>query len=346
MDQRGEEAEGGTSTLSVRDLSISFAPQGRRRVVVDRITFEVPANSAVGLVGESGCGKTVTGLAAMGLLPAAPGCSVSGELHFEGRDLLALSGHERRRLAGRRMSMVFQDAARALNPVMRVGDQIAAVLRAHRGLSRRAAREETLWHLERVALPAPKRQAQQYPHQLSGGMRQRVMIAMAIACSPTLLIADEPTTALDVGVQAQILSLLDRLRTEAGMSLLLISHDLAVIAELCDRIVVLYAGKVVETGPVSEVLAHPAHPYTAALLGALPSTGGREDDVTVGPVTRRKKLPVLPGGVGQALEGYAGCNFAARCGRVSERCRRELPPLVAATVSRTHHCFAPLTAPR
>ncbi len=296
--------------LSVRDLRAWFFTDQGIAKAVDGVSFEVREGETLGIVGESGCGKTVTSLALLGLLPEPPARLMDGSsVRFRGQELVGADEKQLRALRGNEISMVFQEPTSSLNPVFSVGDQIAETLRLHRGMDRRAARAEAVRLLGEVGIPEPARRVDEYPHQLSGGMRQRVMIAMAISCSPKLLIADEPTTALDVTIQAQILELLAELRRTLGMAVLLITHDLGVVAEVCDRVVVMYAGQVVETGTVEDIFVRPAHPYTRGLLGSLPSVGGAGG-----------RLVSIAGTVPSPLHWPEGCRFRARCGLAGEGC--------------------------
>jgi peptide/nickel transport system ATP-binding protein len=312
--------------LSIRDLSISFAVEGGALRAVERVSFDVPTGRTVALVGESGCGKSVTAQAILRLLPSPPARVDGGEIVFEGRDLLKLPERALREVRGGRVGMVFQEPMTSLNPVYTVGFQIMEAIRLHGRVSRGEARRQAIEGLARVGLAEPSRNVDSYPHQLSGGMRQRVLIAMALACGPALLIADEPTSALDMTVQAQILELLRGLREAAGMSLLIIAHDLALVGEIADEIVVLYAGVVVERGPARAVLRSPSHPYTRALLGSVPPPGHRVRG------ERRAKLPTIEGTLPDLRSPPAGCRFHARCPAVMDRCRTESPPLFAVGV--------------
>jgi oligopeptide/dipeptide ABC transporter ATP-binding protein len=308
---------------------------------VDGVSLEVQRGRTTALVGESGCGKSITSLAVMGLLPGVARIS-GGRIEFDGVDLSRQSPDELRRLRGDRIAMIFQEPMTALNPVLRVGEQIAEPLRVHRGLAARAARERTVELLQRVGIPEPQQRVDAYPHEMSGGMRQRVMIAMAIACEPALLIADEPTTALDVTIQAQILALLRELQRQSGMAILLITHDLAVVAEFADRASVMYAGKIVESGPVRELLDSPRHPYTQALLRSMPVL-----DAVVVNEDGRGRLPVIPGEVPRPHNRPGGCAFHPRCelGRNDAKCASQTPePTVAS--DRAWACWkAKVTAP-
>ncbi|WP_422011546.1 ABC transporter ATP-binding protein [Roseateles sp.] len=299
------------SLLTIKNLKVQFGTFP----AVDGVDLTLQAGELLGIVGESGSGKSVTMLALMGLIDA-PGKVTADAIEFEGRDLLKLSPRERRALIGRDVAMVFQDALTSLNPSYTVGAQIAEVLKAHLGLRGKAARQRVVELLEQVEIPDAASRANAYPHQLSGGMNQRVMIAMAIACGPKLLIADEPTTALDVTIQAQIMALLLKLQREQGMGLIMITHDLAVVAEMAQRVAVMYAGQVVETGPVPGLFDAPRHPYTNALLAAIPEHSAGE-----------RRLSALPGIVPGALDRPAGCLLSPRCPRVQPRCVAERPAL-------------------
>ena len=283
---------------------------------VDGIDFSLQRGRTLGIVGESGCGKSVTALSIMGLVPA-PGRVAAGEVLFEGEDLLKAPAARMRDLRGDKLSMIFQEPMTSLNPAFTVGDQIAEVLVRHRNLDRNAAKQSAVEMLRRVRIPSPERRAEDYPHRLSGGMRQRVMIAMALACNPRLLIADEPTTALDVTIQAQILDLMRALREELGTSIILITHDLGVIAELADDVIVMYAGQVVERCTVQRLFAEPQHPYTVGLLGSIPRLH-----------LAQERLSAIEGFVPDAAQLPAGCRFHPRCPFVIERCSREIPSLV------------------
>jgi oligopeptide/dipeptide ABC transporter ATP-binding protein len=315
--------------LQVEGLTVDF-PAGARRVTVVRdVALAVGRGELVGLVGESGSGKTLTALSILRLVPP-PGRIAAGRVLLDGEDLLALPEARLRRVRGARVAMVFQEPATALNPVYSIGFQIAEAVRAHRRLSRRAALAEAARLLDLVALPAARRRLADYPHQLSGGQRQRVMIAMALAAGPDLLLADEPTTALDVTVQAQILELLERLRQELGLSVLLITHDLAVVAETCERVVVMYCGEVVEEASVEELFASPAHPYTRALLAALPRLGA---------APARGKLAAIPGQVADPAARPSGCAFHPRCPEAFAPCAAREPALIPLAGGRAARCL-------
>jgi peptide/nickel transport system ATP-binding protein/oligopeptide transport system ATP-binding protein len=304
--------------LSVRDLRAWFFTDQGIAKAVDGVSFDVRAGETLGIVGESGCGKTVTSLAVLGLLPQPPAKIMEGSsVRLGSEELVGAPEARLRALRGNQISMIFQEPMSSLNPVYTVGDQIAETLRLHRGMDRAAARAAAVALLDEVGISDPSRRVDEYPHQLSGGMRQRVMIAMAISCAPKLLIADEPTTALDVTIQAQILELLAELRRTHGMAVLLITHDLGVVAEVCDRVVVMYAGQVVETGSVEDIFARPAHPYTRGLLGSLPSIEARG-----------RRLVSIPGTVPSPLHWPDGCRFRARCSLAASGC--EAPQALAA----------------
>ncbi|MFQ2194105.1 ABC transporter ATP-binding protein [Aeromonas jandaei] len=302
--------------LTVRDLEVTFTVDGDELKVLDGVSFSVVPGQTLGLVGESGCGKSVTALAIMGLLPRPHGRVVAGTIDFEGEDLLALPPEQMHRVRGNRISMIFQEPMTALNPVQTVGEQLMEVYRLHRPdygkVERKAA---AIAMLQKVGIPEPAQRFAIYPHNLSGGMRQRVMIAMALACEPDLLICDEPTTALDVTIQAQILELMKELQAQTGMAILFITHDLGVVAELCDEVVVMYAGRAVEQADVFELFDHPRHPYTHGLLGAIPRLDGQP----------KQLLNTIRGQVPALHEMPAGCRFSNRCPHASERCSHEVP---------------------
>ena len=302
--------------LEVRGLRTHFHTDRGLFRAVDGIDFSVGRGRTVGLVGESGCGKSVTSLSVMGLVASPPGQVEADAILFEGRDVLGLSADERRRLRGGKMSMIFQEPMTSLNPVHTIGQQIVEAILAHTQLSPQAAKARAIEMLELVRIPSAKQRVDDYPHLLSGGMRQRVMIAMALSCEPALLIADEPTTALDVTIQAQILDLLQDLQRRVGMAMLIITHDLGVIAEIADEVVVMYAGKVVESAPVDALFADPQHPYTIGLLGSIPRI---EVD--------RERLSTIEGSVPSPNNQPKGCRFAPRCPFADPRCHLEPPPL-------------------
>ena len=302
--------------LEVRGLRTHFRTDRGLFRAVDGIDFTVGRGQTVGLVGESGCGKSVTSLSIMGLVASPPGTVEGDSIRFEGRDLLGLSPDERRRLRGGKMSMIFQEPMTSLNPVHTIGRQIVEGILAHTQLSPQKAKERAIEMLELVHIPSAAARFDDFPHRLSGGMRQRVMIAMALSCEPALLIADEPTTALDVTIQAQILDLLSDLQQRLGMAILIITHDLGVIAEMADQVMVMYAGQIVESAAVSDVFADPQHPYTIGLLGSIPRL-----DV------ERERLATIEGTVPGANNQPKGCRFAPRCPFADGRCREAAPPL-------------------
>jgi len=296
---------------------------------VDGVSYTVHAGQTLGVVGESGCGKSVTALSIMRLVPRPPGRFAGGSVRYRGVDLLRLSEAQMREIRGNRISMIFQEPMTSLNPVLTVGRQIAETVQVHQKVSRGQALHRAVEMLRVVQIPEPERRANEYPHQLSGGMRQRVMIALALACNPELLIADEPTTALDVTIQAQILELLKKLQKELGMGVVLITHDLGVVAESCDRVVVMYAGRKVEEADVADLFDRPLHPYTRALMASMPAMN-----------TRSRRLAEIPGMVPAPHELGRGCAFAARCPYANERCRSQTPGLVDQGDSHVVACFA------
>jgi len=307
--------------LAVEDLIVEFPGAVRPVRAADRVSFAVEEGRTLGLVGESGCGKSVTALSLLRLVPE-PGRIASGRILFRGRDLMALSERQMCAVRGREISFVFQEPAAALNPVLTVGTQIAEGLVVHRLMKKKEALAEAARLLARVRIPDPERRVHEYPHQLSGGMLQRVMIAIALACRPALVIADEPTTALDVTIQAEILALLRRLRDELGLSLLLISHNLGVIAEMADRVAVMYAGRIVEEAAAKELFRAPAHPYTRGLLRAMPRPGS-----SAAPGPRPRRLPAIEGAVPDLARLPSGCAFHPRCPEVMPECREAVPAL-------------------
>jgi oligopeptide/dipeptide ABC transporter ATP-binding protein len=304
--------------LEVRNLQTQFSTRAGLVRAVDGVSFYLDGGELLGLVGESGCGKSITALSVMRLV-APPGKIVSGEIIFDGKNLLSLSDREMRQIRGDDIAMIFQDPMTSLNPVFRVGEQIAEALRLHRKLSRKEARAAAIEAMQEVAIPDPARRVDDYPQQLSGGMRQRVMIAMALACNPKLLIADEPTTALDVTIQAQILELLNELRKTRELAVLLITHDLGVVAEVADRVAVMYTGRIVEESPVEELFARPKHPYTEGLLRSVPK-------LTAAHVAKRERLETIEGVVPSPTDLPPGCHFAPRCPYRLPRCTEgEIP---------------------
>ncbi|MFO8042578.1 MAG: ABC transporter ATP-binding protein [Alkalispirochaeta sp.] len=304
--------------LDVRDLHTSFFTDDGEVKAVDGVSFSIKPGETLGIVGESGCGKSVTSLSIMRLL-SQPGRVVGGEVRFRGENLLERSEQQMRQLRGKDISMIFQEPMTSLNPVFTVGDQIAEALQIHERLDKRAAWAKAIDMLRLVGIPGPERRAKQHPFELSGGMRQRVMIGMALACNPSLLIADEPTTALDVTIQAQILSLLRGLQENLGLTILLITHDLGVVAQTCDRVAVMYAGRIVESADVHTLFANPRHPYTVGLLNSLPLAGKEEGD-----------LQAIPGSVPSPFAMPTGCRFSPRCPHARALCRGEEPALEAA----------------
>jgi peptide/nickel transport system ATP-binding protein len=307
--------------LEVENLQTHFGtPDGVVRAV-EGLSFGIDAGETVAIVGESGCGKSVTSMSILRLIAEPPG-KIAGSIRFLGRDLLKLSEPEMRRIRGNDISMIFQEPMTSLNPVLTVGRQIGETLELHQGLSSRQATERAVEMLTLVGIPAPSRRVREYPHQLSGGMRQRVMIAMALACNPKLLIADEPTTALDVTIQAQILDLMRDLKTRLGSAIMLITHDLGVVAEMAQRVVVMYAGRKVEEASVGEIFATPMHPYTRGLLGAVPRLGS-----SLAADGGRGKLAEIPGLVPSLRQPIVGCPFASRCPLVTDHCRTVAPAI-------------------
>jgi peptide/nickel transport system ATP-binding protein len=321
-----------TALLDVRGLRTLFdGEQGEVRAV-DGIDFRLERGRTLGIVGESGCGKSVTALSIMGLVPQPPGRIAAGEVLFEGEDLLQLAPQRLRDLRGDKLAMIFQEPMTSLNPAFTVGDQIAEAILRHRRVTPGEARAQTIEMLRRVRIPSPERRALDYPHQLSGGMRQRVMIAMALACNPQLLIADEPTTALDVTIQAQILELMRSLRAELGTAIILITHDLGVIAELADEVIVMYAGQVIERCAAVRLFSEPQHPYTVGLLGSIPRLH-----------LEQQRLSAIEGFVPDAAALPAGCRFHPRCPFAVEKCLQQIPPLLQITPGHYAACWrAPL----
>jgi peptide/nickel transport system ATP-binding protein len=314
--------------LEVDKLRTSFKTLSGTVRSVDGMSFSVQAGETLGIVGESGCGKSVTALSIMRLVPTPPG-QHEGAVRFKGIDLLALSEREMRDIRGNRISMIFQEPMTSLNPVLTVGRQIAETVQVHQKASRKEALQRAVEMLRLVQIPEPERRVAEYPHQLSGGMRQRVMIAMALACNPEVLIADEPTTALDVTIQAQIIDLIKGLQKELGMAMIMITHDLGVVAESCDRVVVMYAGRKVEEASVLDLFDRPLHPYTRALMASMPAMNRHGD-----------RLAEIPGMVPAPSELGKGCAFAARCGFAQQRCRDETPGLTAQGEGHVVACFA------
>jgi peptide/nickel transport system ATP-binding protein len=334
--------------LEVKNLRTHFPTRAGLVRAVDGVSFYLDRGELLGLVGESGCGKSITALSVMRLI-APPGKIVSGEILFDGKDLLKLSDREMRQMRGDDIGMIFQDPMTSLNPVYTIGEQIAEALRLHQNLSRKQAKQAAIEAMREVSIPDPSRRVDDYPHQLSGGMRQRVMIAMALACNPRLLIADEPTTALDVTIQAQILELLNELRKQRELAVLLITHDLGVVAEVADRVAVMYTGRIVEESPVGELFARPKHPYTEGLLRSVPK-------LTSEHVAKKERLETIEGTVPRPTDLPPGCHFAPRCSHWMPRCSEEEIPLyelegavkvrcvlfdLAAAVTADHHALRP-----
>jgi peptide/nickel transport system ATP-binding protein len=341
MNSTFQQAPARAPLLEVSELRTHFATDEGAFRAVDGVSFTLTAGRTLGVVGESGCGKSVTALSIMGLVPR-PGRIAGGAVRFEGADLIGLPAAELRALRGNRMSMIFQEPMMSLNPAFTVGDQIVEVILRHRAVTAQGARERALEMLRRVRIPAPEQRFSDYPHRLSGGMRQRVMIAMALACDPKLLIADEPTTALDVTVQAQILDLMRNLRDETGAAIMLITHDLGVIAELAQEVVVMYAGKVVERAGVGALFADPQHPYTVGLLGSIPKLHD-DSDRHDGQVLHDRPLATIDGVVPSPLDLPHGCRFHPRCPFVVDACRASEPSLMEVKPGHFSACWrAPL----
>lgn len=318
----------GEILLEVDDLHTHFSTLDGPARAVNGVSYVVRAGQTLGVVGESGCGKSVTAMSIMRLLPTPP-ARLYGAVRLQGIDLLSLSEADMRAIRGNRISMIFQEPMTSLNPVLTVGRQIAETVHRHQKVSRAQAMARAVEMLRLVQIPEPERRAKEYPHQLSGGMRQRVMIALALACNPEVLIADEPTTALDVTIQAQILDLIKRLQNELGMGVVMITHDLGVVAESCDQVIVMYAGRKVEEASVTELFDRPLHPYTRALMASMPSMN-----------TQSKRLTEIPGLVPSPLEPQRGCAFAARCSLANARCTTETPGLTQQGQGHGVACFA------
>ncbi len=319
--------------LEVKNLKTAFfLPEGVVRAV-DGVSFHVGEGEIVGLVGESGCGKSVTALSILGLVRWPPGRIVGGEILFQGDDLTKMSPPELRKIRGNRISMIFQEPMTSLNPIYTIGRQIMEVYREHQGLSKKEARERSIEMLEKVQIPSPSKRLDEYPHQLSGGMRQRAMIAMALACSPRLILADEPTTALDVTIQAQIIELMEELQQSLGTSVVLITHNLGVVAEFARRVIVMYSGKIVEEGPVEAIFETPLHPYTTGLLHSIPKPGEKAR-------SGKQRLAEIPGMVPSLNDLPGGCYFHPRCSRSKEICRKEEPGLIEKTPGHQVSCWA------
>jgi len=314
--------------LHVKNLRTYFYPPEGIARAVDGVSFHVNKKETLGIVGESGCGKSVTSLSIIRLVPNPPGKTVSGEIVFNDSDLLKKPESEMRRIRGNQISMIFQEPMTCLNPVFSIGDQIGEIYQIHQGMSHKQALSQALEMLKLVGIPMPERRIKEYPHQLSGGMRQRVMIAIALACNPSLLIADEPTTALDVTIQAQILTLMKNLKERLGMSIIFITHDLGVIAEMAERVIVMYAGEIVEEAFSGTLFNKPLHPYTISLLKSVPTVEGKQ-----------KKLFVIPGNVPDPLSFPNGCRFHNRCYAVFEKCKTQDPPLLRSEGEQKVRCW-------
>lgn len=314
--------------LEIEDLSVKFFTSDGIVNAVDHVTFSIEKEEVLGLVGESGCGKSVTSLAIMRLLPIPPAKITSGKIIFNGENLLEKSESEMRQIRGNVVSMIFQEPMTSLNPVITIGKQIAEAIVVHQNISREEAKKRAIEMLKVVGIPNPEKRYDDYPHQMSGGMRQRVMIAMALSCNPKLLIADEPTTALDVTVQAQILDLMTQLKEKFGMSLLLITHDLGVIAEMCDRVLVMYAGQIVEEASCMDLFDNPLHPYTVGLLKSIPRLE-----------PGKHPLHTIEGNVPNAIELPSGCRFHPRCSEAIEICTQKTPALITINSNRKVRCF-------
>jgi oligopeptide/dipeptide ABC transporter ATP-binding protein len=328
-------SEAADNLLEVRDLVVEFRTDAGVVRAVDHTSFDIPRGETLGVVGESGCGKSVTALSIMRLVADPPGRVLGGPIRYEGRNLLDLDEASMRKIRGNKISMIFQEPMTSLNPVFTTGEQVAEAVRLHQGKNRSEALEVAVEMFKLVGIPSPEERVHNYPHQMSGGMRQRVMIAMALACKPDLLIADEPTTALDVTIQAQILELLRSLQDELNMSVMLITHDLGVVAETCQNVIVMYAGRIVESGSAIDLFETPRHPYTAGLLHSIP---GHD------PGSEGKRLHEIPGMVPALHELPEGCKFQERCEHAQERCQSEEPELVAIGESQVR-CHFPLGAP-
>jgi peptide/nickel transport system ATP-binding protein/oligopeptide transport system ATP-binding protein len=322
----------GARLLEVKNLNTHFFTFDGVARAVDGASFYLDKGEVLGIVGESGCGKSVTAASIMRIVPSPPGRIVGGEILFWGQDLVTLSQKEMRRIRGNRIAMIFQEPMSSLNPVYTVGDQIAEMFILHRQMNKRDALDAAIGMLNKVQIPAPERRVGEYPHQLSGGMRQRAMIAMALACDPELLIADEPTTALDVTVQAQILDLMLKLREDTGTAIQMITHDLGVIAEVADRVVVMYAGRIVEEGPVDDIFYKTLHPYTSGLMASIPMLGGR----TAG---KQDRLTEIKGIVPSLYDLPVGCKFQQRCPKAMDVCSREEPALTAIDGGHAVRCW-------
>jgi len=317
--------------LQVNDLHTHFYTENGIVKAVDGVTFNIRKGETIGLVGESGCGKSVTALSILRLIQQPPGRIVNGQILFEDQNLLALDDVQMRKIRGNRISMIFQEPMTSLDPVFRIGDQITESIRLHMGVSKREANNRAVEMLKKVAIPVPEQRIREYPHQLSGGMRQRVMIAIALACNPKLLIADEPSTALDVTIQAQILTIMNQLKKDFDASILMITHDLGVVAEMAQSVVVMYAGKIVEYADVVELFTKPKHPYTRGLLDSIPKIDALDSE--------EKKLKTIPGIVPSLLDLKAGCHFQERCSSAFDPCSHKNPPLFEIEPGHSVRCW-------
>jgi len=316
------------SILSIKDLRTYFHTDDGIAKAVDEVSFDLKQGETLGIVGESGCGKSVTALSILRLLPKDIGIIEGGEILFEGKDIVKMTEKEIRSIRGNKISMIFQEPMTSLNPAYTCGNQIVEVLKTHQNLSGSEAKSKTIDILNSVGIPSPEQRFKEYPHQLSGGLRQRIMIAIALACEPKILIADEPTTALDVTVQAQILDLIKSMQEKYNMSVILITHDLGVVAETCSRVIVMYASKIVEEGLVSEVFKEPKHPYTLALMESIPKLN-----------EKKERLYTIEGSVPSSMEYNAGCHFANRCNLADEKCHAEEPLLIRLSETHSASCF-------
>jgi oligopeptide/dipeptide ABC transporter ATP-binding protein len=329
LSERPEQSDSAVPpVLTIRDLHTRFHTARGVARAVDGVNLDIGSGEMVALVGESGCGKTMVSLSVMGLVPSPPGRIEAGEILFKGRNLLDMDAGQMREVRGNHIGMIFQEPMTSLNPVFRIGEQIAEALRLHKGMNTKQALAAAAKHLEEVGIPAPVERLQSYPHELSGGMRQRVMIAMALACGPELLLADEPTTALDVTIQSQIMGLLDGLRRKRGLAVLLITHDLGVVAGTCDRAAIMYAGTIVERSDVASLFRDPLHPYTRGLLASIPRLNEPE-----------RQLSFIPGTVPSLLNLPDGCRFHPRCPAAMDICRRQEPPEFSMGAGRAAACW-------
>jgi peptide/nickel transport system ATP-binding protein/oligopeptide transport system ATP-binding protein len=319
-----------TNLLRINNLRTYFYTEMGVAKAVEGVNFSVSNEEILGIVGESGCGKTVTALSIMRLIPQPPGRIESGEIFFEGENILNLETGEMRKIRGNKISMIFQEPMTSLNPVFKIGEQISEAISLHQGLSKKDAFNKSIEMLQLVGISSPRKRVYDYPHQMSGGMRQRVMIAMALSCKPKLMIADEPTTALDVTIQAQILDTMQKLKEETGTSIILITHNMGVIAEMAQNVIVMYAGKIMEYATVEDLFENPQHPYTASLLKSIP----RLDQIQT-----KKRLHIIPGLVPSLLNLPVGCKFHDRCEKSLSKCVKEEPPLFEVALGHTCRCW-------